>query len=133
MQSDYKEIYRLTALRTGKSEELYKEVGNHVFSNLYSFLRRPSALILKLKGVGSWYLRRKRMQIIVDEFPPDFTKTVEDFTSQLSLFKYENKKEIYEIFVQRLKEYEEYILLRDEIREKRYANQKLLEPPNREI
>lgn len=128
MQSDWKEIYKLTAARTGKSEQRYKEVGNFVFAKLYETLRRPKTLITKLKGIGTWYLRRKRMRIVVDVFPPDFDKKPEDFPTKLDLFAYENRVEIYRLFQERLEEYKKYIELRDEIRKKRYETQKLLEP-----
>jgi len=132
MQSDHKQLYKITALRTGKDEQRYKEIGNFVFSNLYSFFKRPSALIIKLKGIGSWYLRRKRMEILVGYYPPDFSRKPEDFPSQESVLKYENKVEIYNIFTDRLKDYEKYSQLRKEIREKRNETQTLLRPPDRE-
>ena len=56
MQSDYKEIARLTAQRTNKPEQIYKDISNFVYSSLYNTLRKPKSLIIKLKGVGSWYL-----------------------------------------------------------------------------
>ncbi len=130
MQSDHKELYKITAERTGESEDTYKDIGNFVFSSLYDFFRHPESLIIKLKGVGSWHLRRKRMQIILDHYPIDYDKTVEDFDSDIALLKYENKKELHTIFKDRLKEYEEYIKIRDEVRKERYKTQKLLTPKN---
>lgn len=132
MQSDYKQIYKMTALRTGKDEQRYKEIGNFVFANLYSFFKKPTDLIVKLKGIGSWYLRRKRMEILVGYYPPDFSRAPEDFPSEQSILKYENKVEIYNLFTDRLKDYEKYSQLRKEIREKRNETQTLLQPPNRE-
>lgn len=132
MQSDHKEIYKLTSIRTGKSEEMYKELGNFVFANLYSFFRRPSSLIVKLKGVGSWYLRRKRMEILVGYYPPDFSRKKEDFPSEQSILKWENKVEIYNLFTERLKDYEKYTELRNQIRQKRNETQVLLRPLNGE-
>lgn len=132
MQTDYKELYRLASLQGKGTEQEYKDIGNFVFNALYSELRRPKTLIIKLKGVGSWFLRRKRMQTVIDVYPPNFDKKPEDFSSPLDLLKHENKIEIYNIFKERLKEYEEYIKERDEIRKIRYENQTLLGSDNKE-
>lgn len=132
MQSDWKEVYRLTAERTGKSEQRYKDIGNFVFKSLYRHLRRPKSLITKLKGIGTWYLRKKRMEIVIKYFPPDFEKKPEDFKHPLSLLEYENKMEIYQLFQERLKEYDVYIEERTKTRKKRYETQTLLTPVPRE-
>lgn len=127
MQSDWKQIYKLTAERTGVSEQIYKDLGNFVFAALYKTLRRPPSLIIKLKGIGYWYMRRQRMQIVLDYYPIDENKEV---SNPLELFKYENKKEIQEIFKERLKEYEQYIKERDEVRRLRNATEIPVRPDN---
>jgi hypothetical protein len=132
MQSDPKEIYKLTAERTGKSEQVYKDIGNFVFAKLYSELRKPKKLIIKLKGVGNWELRRKRMRIAIDMFPPNFERQKEDFPSEVEFLKNENKKELHQIFKERLKDYDEFIKLRDEIRKVRNETQTIIPPANRE-
>lgn len=124
MQSNVKDIARLTSERTGVPEQEYKDMLDVVFHTLYKKLRRPNSLIVKLKGVGSWYLRRKRMVEMVEKYPPKAPK--DNGFKDLALFKYENRVEIYEIFKKRLVEYEEYINERNEIRKKRYVTQKLL-------
>jgi hypothetical protein len=129
MQSDHKEIYRLTSLRTGKSQDTYKDVGNYVFASLYSTMRKPKSLIIKLKGVGCWYLRKKRMEIVTTFFIPDHTKQATDFSTELEWKLYQNRMELYKIFKERLIEYEEYIKIRDAIRQKRYETQTII-PPN---
>lgn len=132
MQSDHKEIYKLTASRTGEPEQMYKDIGNFVFAELYAKLRKPQSLIIKLKGVGTWYLRKQRMELMVNMFPPDFDKNPEEFESKYSLLKYENKVELYNIFRDRLEDYKKYIEIRDNTRKIRYENQPLLEPPTGE-
>jgi hypothetical protein len=132
MQADPKEIYKKTAARTEKPLSLYKEIGTAVFAELYQQLRRPQSLIIKLKGVGSWYLRKARMNILLNIFPHDYDKNPQSFESPLELLKYENSKEIYEIFTQRMKEYEEYIELKKQIRAKRNESQTLIQPSDGE-
>ncbi len=128
MQSNTSEIYKLTSKRTGKSEQSYKDIGNFIFSELYKEQKRPSKLIIKLKGLGSFFLRKKRVQEIMNCYPKEFSRTKEDFSSERQFLKYENKKEIHEIFTERLKDYEEYLQERNQIRKKRYETQVLLEP-----
>jgi hypothetical protein len=136
MQSDNKELYKITARRTGKSEQKYKDVGNFVFSALYSNLRRPKSLIVKLKGVGYWYLRKARIEAIVNLFPPvhhpkfDLPPTTRK--ERMDLIRYEARKEVYEILKERIKDYEKYIQIRDEIRKKRYETQRVIQPSDRE-
>ena len=129
MQSDHKQVYKLTSQRTGKSEQMYKDLGNFVFTDTMHSLKRPTHLILKLKGIGSWHLRKKRMEIIVAEQPHRLDEKVrEDFYMEVEYIEYLNKKEQYLIFVERLKDYEKYISLRNELRNKRHETTSLLEP-----
>jgi len=95
-------------------------------------MRRPQTLIIKLRGIGTWHLRRMRMRAMVEIFPPDFEKKPEDFNTPYNLLKHENKIEIYNIFKQRLLDYEKYIEIRDAVRKTRYKTQTLLIPKDRE-
>ena len=126
MQTDHRLLYKMAEERFGEKEQQYKDIGNYIFASLYSNLRRPPCLILKLKGVGSWHLRKKRMKAVVELFPPDFEKKKEDFPTDLGFLKHENKVEIHHIFTERLKEYDEYIKERDEVRKIRYGTQTIL-------
>lgn len=124
MQSNYKDIYKKTAERTGKPENMYKDIGNFVFAALYRSLRRPKTLIVRLKGVGKWYLRRKRMTDLLTLYPLQ-EKT--EFKDENALWKYENRQEIHNIFKERLKDYEQFVDEKLTIRKKRYETQHILE------
>lgn len=129
MQSDHKQVYKLTSQRTGKSEQMYKDLGNFVFTEVYNLLRKPKSLILKLKGVGSWHLRKKRMEIIVQDCPDrGLVKTREDFESDGSWNEYLDKHIQYNIFKERLLDYDEYLTIKKQVREKRNETQVLLVP-----
>lgn len=128
MQSDYKQAYKTTAKRTGKDETLYKDIGNFVFAHLYSMFRKPKSLIIKLKGIGFWFLRKKRLKGVIDMYPPDFERNPEEFSSEYSFLRNENKKEMYVLFQERLKEYDSYIEERKMIRTERNKTQVLLTP-----
>lgn len=128
MQSDDKSIYDLTSKRTGKPTQLYKDVGTFVFSSLYEKLRKPKSLIIKLKGVGTWYLRKKRMETLMSYYPEDYDKKEVDveIMSPLSILNYENKREMFLLFKERLAEYDRYITLRNEIRQERFKTQTII-------
>lgn len=119
----------MTAERTGKSEQMYVDLGNCIFTEANQMLRKPKSLIIKLKGIGQWHLRRKRMQIVVSEFKDGL---VDEFTSPQTLLEWKERRDRYEMFVERLKEYDDFISMRNEVRKKRYVTQKLIEPPKRE-
>lgn len=127
MQSDIKQITKITSKRTNIEENLYLSVANFVFSELHSIMRRPPSLIIKLKGIGYWFLRKARMQKIVDENPPDFDKKEEDFKYFLEHIANENRKEVYAIFLERLKDYEKYLEKKGKIRIERNKTQTLIE------
>ena len=130
MQTDSKELYKLTAQQHGLPEQFYKDLGNFVFSSLYKSLRRPESLIIKLKGVGYWYLRRARMKLIAEKYNP--LMGPEPITeAEKNIFA--SRLETHEIFIERLKEYEQYILERNEIRNLRYGNETLPESADGEI
>ncbi len=126
MQSDHKEIYKLTAKRTEKAEQTYKDLGNFVFASLAANLRKPKSLIIKLKGVGSWYLRKRRMVTAVTQRAPSIDR--KQFDTEDQLREWLEKMEMYNLFKARLADYEEYIKDRDKVRKIRYETQIPLEP-----
>ncbi len=128
MQSNHLDIYKMVAADTGVSEDLYKDIGSFIFKETARLLREPNSLILKLKGVGSWHLRKKRMEIVVYEWTDRSTiKTREDFTSDASFKEYQEKHKRYINFQKRLEEYDKYLAIKAEVRLKRNENQVLQE------
>jgi hypothetical protein len=125
MQSNHHDIYRMVAEKTGKSEEMYKDIGSLVFKETAQMLHEPTSLIIKLKGIGNWHLRKKRMEIFVAEY----TEPIHDqYTSAQTLKEWEQKRERYAIFIERLKDYEKYLEIKKEVRKKRNETQVLLRP-----
>ena len=107
---------------------MYKDLGSFIFKETSRLLKNPTSLILKLKGIGSWHLRKKRMDIVVNEWTDRAkVKTREDFSSDVSYNIYLEKHNQYKMFQERLKEYEEYLSIKAEVRKKRYESQTLLE------
>lgn len=110
---------------------MYKDIGTFIFKETSHLLKEPTSLILKLKGVGSWHLRKKRMEIVVNEWTDrSEVKTREDFTSDSAYETYLEKHLQYINFQQRLLEYDKYLEIKHQIRKKRNETQSLLEPPD---
>ena len=133
MQTNHLDIYKMVAEETGESEQLYKDIGSFVFKETASMIKGPESLILKLKGIGSWHLRKKRMEIVVNAWTDRAkVKTREDFSSEASYLSYLEKHTQYMNFKERLEEYDRYLQLKQEIRQKRHETQILLEPNDKE-
>lgn len=133
MQANHNDIYKMTAEKTGRDEQLLKDLGSFIFKETAQMLKDPKSLILKLKGLGSWHLRKKRMEIVVNEWTDrSKVKTREEFTSDVSFKTYTDKHIQYKIFQERLKDYEKYLEIKQEVKKKRYETQTLLEPPKGE-
>lgn len=129
MQTNHLDVYKMLAAETGKDEQILNDIGSFVFKETASLLKEPTSLILKLKGLGTWHLRKKRMEIVVNEWTDRAkVKTRDDFSSDYSYENYKRKHEQYLNFQERLKEYDTYLALKQEIRKKRNETQVLLEP-----
>ena len=129
MQTNHQDIYAMLVLEKGGNEQMYKDIGSFIFKETSQMLKNPTSLILKLKGLGSWHLRKKRMEIVVNEWTDrGQVKTREDFTSDFSFNTYLEKHLRFLNFQERLKEYDKYLAIKQEIRKKRYETQILLEP-----
>lgn len=108
---------------------MYKDLGNFIFQQAYTMMRNPTSLIIKLKGVGSWHLRKKRMEIVVKDYPDrGLIKQREDFETESGWIEYQEKYKQYKIFEERLADYEKYLALKKQINEQRRKTQVLLEP-----
>lgn len=129
MQTDYKQIYKELAEKTQKSEQMYKDLGNFVFAETYQMMRNPKSLITKLKGIGSWHLRKKRMDIVVSQWSDrGLERDRSEFESEVMWNQYREKKVQYDTFVERLKDYDEYLSIKKEVNTKRRETQVLLQP-----
>lgn len=128
MQTNLREIYE--ELDSAETGGLYKALGNFIFRETYELMKEPPSLIIKLKNVGNWYLRRQRMQIKSAIMEIQDLK-LEDKKREDFKFEYQYKGFLKDVskrtlFKDRLKEYEAYVTERDEIRAIRYKTQTLL-------
>lgn len=131
MQTSHLDIYSALAKETEKSEQVFNDIGSFIFRETSRMLKEPTSLILKLKGVGSWHLRKKRLLIVVNEWTERAQVRIRDeFPSDMAYIGYLDKHLQYINFQERLKDYDRYITIKKQIREKRYETQIPVEPNN---
>jgi len=133
MQTSHLDIYKELAEKNEQSEQLYKDIGSFIFRETARMLKEPTSLILKLKGVGSWHLRKKRLEIVVNEWTDRaLIRHRDEFPSNMAYAAYLDKHLQYLNFQERLLEYDKYLNIKKQVREKRYETQVLLQPIDRE-
>lgn len=120
MQSELKHIYNITANRTGINEQIYKDLGNFVLKEVHKHLEEPQTLIIKVKGIGYWYLSKKRMEDHLEWYPSYYEiDGYKEFTSEYSFLRFVDKQKTYKIFKARLVDYQEYLKVKAEIKSKK--------------
>lgn len=120
MQADWQELYRLTAARTGKDEALYKAVGNFVLQAAHNHLDNPPSLIIKLKGIGYWFLKRRRLLDVIAAYPVYYdVPGYDNFVSEEARQKFKKKLVRYNTFKARIADYERYLARKQELKQRK--------------
>lgn len=133
MQTNHNDVYRVLGNGDEKLEQMYKDIGSFIFKETAYMMKDPESLILKLKGIGSWHLRKKRMEIVVNEWTDrSIIVPQEETQSDSSYQEYLEKHHRYINFKERLVEYEKYISVRTEVRKVRHLTQFIIPPKNEE-
>lgn len=73
MQADIKTITKKLSKEKGIDYDLLKAVGDTVFKYTGEVLKNPPNLIIYLKGIGKWYLRKQQMERKI-EYLEDYYK-----------------------------------------------------------
>lgn len=129
MQITSKEIYKKVSVDNNIPIELIKNIGDYVFNELYQFMQSPTALIVKVKSLGSWYLRKKKLEEFIFRHHTSFTKDeIPEFSREESLERYLKQKAQYEVLLDRWEEYQRYKEKKEEIKEIRNKTQPFIKP-----
>lgn len=125
MQTEQYELYRRVSEKHDIDYEKVKAVGLCVFKELYRQLHDPEKLIIKLKGVGYWYLRRQRMIMYNEVNPPnELFKNSEDEVKRAI---YADAIRLRNILIARLEDYEKYLLVKETVNSERRKTQYLID------
>lgn len=122
MQYTSVELYNETSIKNDIPLHKVKFVGDIVFSALNSQLNKPEAIILKIKNIGKFYMRKNKLDGEIG-FLREFIKkegTDAKYTEKLNNL------------VERQVEYEEYLEEKKKIKKIRHENQSIVEPPVQE-
>lgn len=117
MQADIKTIAKKLSKEKKMSYDLIKAVGDTVFKYTGEILKNPPNLIINLKGVGKWYLRKQQMERKI-EYLEDYYKYSTGVLPE-PLGKYWENKELKEKLESLLPIYEKYLKEKKEMFELR--------------
>ena len=106
MQAESHHIYKKVFEKSGEDLDLITAIGDIIQKETAANLRRPENLIVKLRGVGSWYLRKKRMQSSYDNLSKyegsKFREETEQYVARLKA-----RLEDYERFLEKKRQVKE--------------------------
>ena len=123
MQVQNNDLYSRIAFQHNIDINKVKFVGDTVFSNLASNMKRPESLILKIKYLGSFFLRKKKVDNEIR-----LLKTKIDKPNYFHIKGgIDELKSLLSILEKRREEYDKYISKKGEIKKIRHANQKIVE------
>ena len=131
MQRVINDVYKTVSEDVNKSYDLVKSVGDSVFANLLANIKKPEKLILKVRGLGSFYLRKAKLASYIESYRRFYTDPTYERTQLAiaeSLETYENKQKQYQNFCERMEDYERYVAKKKDIREIRNKTQPVIKP-----
>jgi hypothetical protein len=75
MQADSPSIYKTVSEQTKEDLELVSTIGDFMQKEIANNLRHPKSLIIKVRGLGGWHLRRMRLKASYDRLKDyDYSK-----------------------------------------------------------
>lgn len=123
MQTTVKQVYKKVAESILYSEEIVKSIGDQVFETLLENFRTPPSLIIKVRGLGYFYMRKNKLE--------DQIKNVETILAKASNEEYksseipellEKKIKLKELLLERQKEYNQFLEKKNIIKKLRNDN-----------
>lgn len=121
MQANIKSIIKDVAKKENMDADLLQAVASTVFKELRLNQEKPKSLIIKLKGIGSWFLRKQQMErklAFLEEYYHYSEHNTPDDKSEKTA-KYWENKEIKEVLEERLKDYDRYLSGKNEVKRQR--------------
>lgn len=130
MQIELKDIYKELSNGDEGLEQFYKDFGTFVFSKAAETMKNCDKLIVSLRGVGRWYLRKNRMEVVVNEWKDrsEFPDR-DEYGADSTFLKHLDLHSRYVKFFDRLKEYEVFVSKKLEARQKRAEIDAILGKP----
>ena len=111
MQADSNYIYNKVSKESNIDLEFLTAVGNFMQKEVANNLRKPEALILKVKGLGAWHLRKMRLENSFNNLSNVDPTRLKDDDSRESL------KEYLQLMKDRLDDYKLYLEEKSKMKE----------------
>lgn len=118
MQADIKTICKKISKEKNIEYDLLKAVGDTVFKEIKEVLNNPPNLIIGVKGLGRWYLRKQQMERKI-EYLEDYYKYSSNIIP-LPVGKYWENKELKDKLESLLPTYEEYLKQKQQVKDLRF-------------
>lgn len=110
MQTELKSIYKELSEGDPDKELLYKKVGDFVFESTQKKLKEFDSLVVKLPGIGIWFLRKSRLELVTDVWTDRSELPLrEDFESDITFNNHLEKHLRFSKFKSRLEDYKIFI------------------------
>lgn len=117
MQADLNKICNKISKEKDIDLDLLKAISNSVFKELASVQKNPPNLILNLKGIGRWFLRKQQMERKIEYLEEYYKYSTGEIPVPIG--KYWENKELKESLERLLLIYDDYLLEKKEIRDMR--------------
>lgn len=110
MQTVISKIYNEVALESELDPTIVKSIGDKCFQNLLKNFKKPLSLILKMRGLGYFYMRKNKLNeflIKLDNSEERYNK--EEFLQYETPVFIEHRKELKQVLLDRQLEYGRFI------------------------
>lgn len=77
MQKVIKTVYKEVSISLEKPVEVIKSVGDKVFESLLKNFKKPPSLILKIRGLGYFYMRKNKLENTLSGLEKTFNRIKE--------------------------------------------------------
>lgn len=119
MQYTSVELYNDTSIKNDIPLHKVKFVGDIVFNAINKNLNHPEAIILKIKNIGKFYMRKNKLDSEIG-YLEGLSERDEKQNKKLAILK------------ERLVDYNEYLEEKKKIKKIRHEHQSIVEPPIQE-
>lgn len=110
MQTIIAKIYNEVALENELDLNIVKSIGDTCFQNLLKNFKKPPSLILKMRGLGYFYMRKNKLNEFVNRLDNSEERyKKEEFLIYETPVFIEHRKELKKVLLDRQVEYQKFI------------------------
>ena len=123
MQTTVKQVYKKVSENLTFSEEIVKSIGDKVFETLLSNFKTPQSLIIKVRGLGYFYMRKNKLEDQIKNVNAILAKVSNEEHQLYETPEYfEKKTKLRDLLLERQKEYNKFLEKKNIIKKLRNDN-----------